>query len=308
VTSARRLYRLQLVLALAGATVTVLAVAVTLQAVSLKAPPGDPVVKACMSFALPTITPLSIAVLLLTSLSLAVAALTARSLIAQLAAQRRVLRALQPTTAGRCGDAPVRWFDDDQPRAFCAGLLRPRIYLSREAAHSLSVDELNAVIAHEQHHVLSRDPLRLLVARAVADGLFFLPLLKRLTERYAALAELAADDAAVRRGGSSQPLAAALLAFEAQPGSQVVGIAPERVDHLLGQPARWRLPAALLMGALVALLGVMALSARAAEASAHSSLSLPLLGAQLCMVAMVVVPPALGASALLMWRRARSRA
>src|SRR6266852_7742380 len=118
------------------------AVAVTVQAVSLSAPPGDAVVKACMSFVLPTITPLSIAVLLLASLSLAVTALTARSLIAQLVAQRRVLRALQPITAGAFGDARVRWFEDDQPRAFCAGLLRPRIYLSREASRSLSAEQL----------------------------------------------------------------------------------------------------------------------------------------------------------------------
>ncbi|MDQ6812031.1 MAG: M56 family metallopeptidase, partial [Actinomycetota bacterium] len=214
---------------------------------------------------------------------------------------------LQPTTAGRSGEALVRWFDDHQPRAFCAGLLRPRIYLSRQAARSLSAEQLTAVIAHEQHHVRRRDPLRLLVARAAGDAFFFLPLLKRLAERYAELAELAADEAAVRIGGTPQPLASALLAFEAQPGSPLVGIAPERVDHLLGQPPRWHVPMALLLGTLVVLAAVLALGLHAAEAGAHGSLNLPLLSAQLCMVAMAVLPPALGAGAVLWWR-SRSRA
>ena len=77
------------------------------------------------------------------------------------------------------------------------------------------------------------------MVRVLRDALFFLPVLRDAERRYAALAEVAADEAAVRSAGA-EPLASALLYFGEQPGG-AVGIAAERVDHLLGQPAKWRL-------------------------------------------------------------------
>lgn len=114
----------------------------------------------------------------------------------------------------------------------------------------LSHEELDAVIAHESHHARRRDPLRLLVARSVAADLFFLPVMRRLAERYAAMAELAADEAAVGATRGPRALASALLAFDAHPSPAVVGIAPERIDHLLGRDVRWDLPTLTLLAGI----------------------------------------------------------
>ena len=145
-----------------------------------------------------------------------------RSLWRGVAAHRRVAAALPVVGTREIGGRSVRVVPGAEPRAFCSGLLHPRVYVSAGALATLSAAELAAVVAHEGHHADRRDPLRILIARAIGDA-YSLPALAR---REQALAELAADDAAVRRGGKA-PLASALLAF---PG----GIAPERVDRLAG--------------------------------------------------------------------------
>src|SRR5207245_1984608 len=103
--------------------------------------------------------------------------------------------------------------DEAVPQAFCAGLLRPRVYLSTGAIERLDEAELQAVLTHEAHHAARRDPLRLLVAHVLSDALFFLPAMRRLRRRYAAFAELAADEAALGATGATQPLASAMLTF-----------------------------------------------------------------------------------------------
>lgn len=130
---------------------------------------------------------------------------------------------------------------DPAPRAFCVGVLRPRVVVTTGALARLSARELDAVLAHERVHVRRRDGLRLLLARALADGLFFCPGALQLAARLAALAELQADAAADRAG-----LAGAML--------QIDGVCAERVDRLLGQPVRWSVDSAALgQGGLVVL-------------------------------------------------------
>jgi Zn-dependent protease with chaperone function len=197
-------------------------------------------------------------------------------------------------------------FEHSEPRAFCAGLLRPRIYLSTGALSVLSSDELDAVLAHEAHHARVRDPLRVFVVRVVSDALFFLPAARKLAERYAALAELAADAAAVRRRGP-QPLASALLTFEAADPA-VVGIAPERVDHLLGERPAWQLPVALIAWALTALTAVAVVALRLDAVQVDGPvLNVPLLAAQACMLLMAALPVLLGGLSILGARRAIAR-
>jgi Zn-dependent protease with chaperone function len=305
--SALRLYRLQLALGAVGLVATTLALVVALTRVSFHLPSLAAIGQACQQIGLTDLSAASILVLLLGSLSLAVIALAARSAVRQLRSRRHFLGRLRVVGAADAGGCPALIIDDPLPRAFCSGLLRPRIYVSRGALDLLDDEELCAVVAHEAHHARRRDPLRVFIARALADALFFLPVLRRLAERYSALAELAADEAAVRQSGTRQPLAAALLAFEKSPHAAVVGIAPERVDHLFGERPRWELPAALLAAAAVTIAGLLALAFRTAEAAGRASVEMPLLLAEACIVAMTVLPVLVGVAALLASKRALER-
>ena len=152
------------------------------------------------------------------------------------------------------GHPTVEVIAGSRPEAFCAGYLRPRVYISKGALESLTTLQLEAVLAHEHHHQLVRDPLRFAVGRILARALFFVPVLRPLVERDADLAELNADGAAVRASAGRQgPLASALLVFDASAPPGVSGISSARVDSLLGEPVRWRVPVWLMAASLAAL-------------------------------------------------------
>jgi len=164
---------------------------------------------------------------------------------------RRRLRGLPLLGRREIAGHSVTVVRDRRPLAFCAGLARPALYVSDAALVRLCEPELRAVIEHEAHHARRRDPLRLLAAQTAADAFGFLPPLRDLARSNAALADLAADAAAVAAVGSRAPLAAALLALE-EP-------APERVDHLLGRPVAPVAPG-VLAGAVVAVAALAAVA------------------------------------------------
>ncbi len=101
----------------------------------------------------------------------------------------------------------VTLVEDQEAYAFAAGLARPRIWLSSGLLALLDEAELAAVLRHERHHLRRRDPLRVLLARSVAQGLFFLPAADALCDRYMQAKEREADAAS----GANHDLAAALL-------------------------------------------------------------------------------------------------
>jgi len=304
--SPRRVWALQLAVALLGAATTAAALLVAVSRIDFRMPSLGELAAACQRYALPDLRPASVLVLILGSLAVATVALSVRAVIHQLHAGRRFehgLRVLAPLP----GSTRAYVVDDDEPQAFCIGLLRPRVYVSRAALELLGADERAAVLAHEAHHARRRDPLRLLVARALAEGLFFLPAVRRLHERYAALSELAADHAATAERGGRRALASAILAFDQHPSPAAVGIAPERVEHLLGQRPRWELPTLLLLGALATIGALLAVTLRLADATAQATVGLPALAAQACMLAMALGPIVLGATAVLGGRRLSRR-
>jgi Zn-dependent protease with chaperone function len=197
------------------------------------------------------------------------------------------------------GQPSVKVIADPRPQAFCAGYLRPTVYISRRALELLTAAELNAVLAHEHHHRQVRDPLLFACGRILARALFFVPVLRSLYERYAELAELSADRAAIQASAGKQaPLASALLVFDAGAPAGVSGISSQRVDSLLGHTARWR-PRWWLMSASVgSLLSLALLIWRTSEvASAHATLNLPLLSSTPCVV-MSTVLAGLGCAAI----------
>lgn len=77
---------------------------------------------------------------------------------------------------------------------FCAGLLRPKIYLSNNFVENLDQSELEAVVLHEQHHVMSFDPLRYYTVKTINNIFFFIPLFAYLSGKFYTSAEIAADE------------------------------------------------------------------------------------------------------------------
>ena len=151
-----------------------------------------------------------------------------RSLGTQLAASRRLARriaerwtepapeAAAAATAAGLARRP-RVIDVAEPFSFTYGALRPRVVVSRGLLDSASPEELQAVLVHERYHVRNFDPLKIVLARALARGFFFVPALRELEGRYHAGRELAADRRALRRCGR-RPLAGALLKVVRGPG------------------------------------------------------------------------------------------
>jgi peptidase M48-like protein len=190
--------------------------------------------------------------------------------------------------------------DDERPQAFCAGLLRPRVYFSTGARDRLDAPALAAVLAHERQHARRHDPLRMACGRILVAGLFFIPALRRLTQRQHALAELSADEGAVlSAGGDRSALASAMLSFSHASEADAAGIDPERIDHLLGERIHWGLPVAMCLGAAAALSVLIALAALAGQAAAGSAtLAPPFLSSQPCVAVLAMIPTAAGLAAV----------
>jgi len=198
--------------AAAGSLVALGAVVVALDATSLNVPSAASLLAACRGWLAPQLRPVDLLVFALGAVGVTVVARATGSVCRAHRSSRAFVRTLRPCGA-LVDPVPARVIDDATPKAFCAGLLRPRIYISTGALDRLDAAELRAVLAHEAHHASHRDPLRLFLARVLADALFFLPVMRPLQGRYAMLAELAADEAAIGASGNPQPLASAMLAF-----------------------------------------------------------------------------------------------
>ena len=164
----------------------------------------------------------------------------------------------------------VHTVSDPEPYALTAGFWRPAIFLSTGMTALLEGDELEAVLRHELAHVRCRDPLKVLLGRAVRRALFFLPLVDDLWTRYVIASELAADASVVAAQGRS-PLARALVRllpagrYAAAGGVPGFGSASDaRVSHLL-EPGSVSLPSfgrtrlALSAAAFIAVLGAVPL-------------------------------------------------
>lgn len=100
--------------------------------------------------------------------------------------------------------------DDRRPFSFCYWFLRPRICLATGLVDRLDAEELRAVLLHERYHLRHRDPLRLVIARYFAAGLYVVPVVEELLEHYTVQKEIAADQDAVRTSGGVRALASAL--------------------------------------------------------------------------------------------------
>jgi len=306
-TSARRLYRVQLAFGGLGLAAAGTGAVVALSAFSLAPPSAGALTSACSRW-LPGVGGWQLLVLSLGAAATIVLALALRSAWRQLSNSRRYLRAfmLEPGLVKVAGEA-CRVVESPSPLAFCAGYLHPRVFLSTASLRLLRDDELRAVVAHEVYHARRFDPLRLFFARVLADAFFFLPVLRRMSERYTLLCELAADRAAMETGSGRSSVASALLRFgDEGTGEFAVGISAERVDSLLGdtRAGRWQIPPRLLGASVLSAAGIFG-AALVGQSAAQGAVNLPLLLAQSCMLSMALGPIVVAFSAVTLIRRAR---
>jgi hypothetical protein len=277
------LYRLQLALGAAGIAACTLVLGAAASAVHVHPAAAHHLDVAGAHLTYPAVNAAAVVLMVLALLGAAVLAVAIHAAVRQWRGHRRLLAGL-PVTGPLPGHPTVLVIDAAAPVAFCAGWLRPRVYVSTAVLDRLSAAELHAVLAHEHHHGALRDPLRLAVSRVLCQALFFLPVLRPLHDRYADVAEITADAAALEAsGGAPGPLASAMLA---------VGATPERVDVLLGEARRaWRLPRLLLVAALLTLVVLVALAWRASHsASVQATLNLPIASSQPCVLVLALVP------------------
>lgn len=98
----------------------------------------------------------------------------------------------------------------DQPLALAWGFFRPRILLSRWMIEHLDSQELEAVLAHELHHIVQRDSLIIWLATMLRDAFFYLPTTRQAYRALQKEKELACDDLVVSVTRRPLALASAL--------------------------------------------------------------------------------------------------
>jgi Zn-dependent protease with chaperone function len=123
---------------------------------------------------------------------------------------RREHAALVAAT-GHPGDEPgVAIIDHDAPAIYCLPCGRHQIVISAGALAALTPGQLRAVLAHERTHLHRHHHVILALATALARAFPRVPLLSQAQPQLAVLAEMTADDAALRRHRRDD-LAAALV-------------------------------------------------------------------------------------------------
>jgi Zn-dependent protease with chaperone function len=127
-----------------------------------------------------------------------------------------------------------------QPTAYCVAGRCPTVIVTTGAMAALDSGQLGAVLAHERAHLAGRHHALKAAARIGRQVLPFLPLLRDAETQVARLAELHADDAAIR-AADPRALATALvvLATPARPApapalAAAATDAVQRIHRLLG--------------------------------------------------------------------------
>ena len=209
------MYRWLLALGVAGLGLCALVLAAGIHSVRVAPGAAHRVDLAGVRLTYPVVNAAAALLLGLAALGGAVLLVTARAAWRQVQATRHMTRSL-PVIRRLSAQPSVLLVAADAPVAFCAGWLRPRVYVSTGVLDRLSDRELQAVLAHERQHWALRDPLRLAVGRVLCQALFFLPVIGALHSDYADAAELTADAAAlVALDGAGGALASAMLTLGA---------------------------------------------------------------------------------------------
>ena len=129
-----------------------------------------------------------------------------------------------------------------------AGVVRPRIAVSRETVRSLSPEKLRCIMLHEDAHRRRRDPLRDAALRTIALLFFYYPLTWPLLRSIRESTEVSCDELAVSRGVAPAAYAEALATMLHQglrstPAAAALGGAGSSMNERLRrltEPGRYR--------------------------------------------------------------------
>jgi Zn-dependent protease with chaperone function len=182
------------------------------------------------------------------------------------------------TATGRPGDEPdVAIVNHDAPAVYCMPGGQYQIVISAGALAALTPDQLGAVLAHERAHLSRRHHVILALSAGLARAFPCVPLLGQARPQLAALAEMAADDAATRRHRCDD-LAAALVVL-GRAGARSATLAasgPEalaRLERLLdpAPPPRFGLARIAAVAGLIppVVIACLSLLIAACDASGH---------------------------------------
>lgn len=128
----------------------------------------------------------------------------------------------------------------ERPAAYCVVGRPNAIVVTTAAVQRLTESQLNAVLAHENAHIVGRHHQLLMVLRALGGTLSRLPLFPRGAAAVGELLEMCADDVAARRHGTRTLVAGMIqLAGPVAPaGLAVAATAVARRANRLLVPAR----------------------------------------------------------------------
>jgi Zn-dependent protease with chaperone function len=103
--------------------------------------------------------------------------------------------------------------DDPAPVSCTVGFLHPQVVVSTGLFAHLDDEEVDAVLAHEEGHVIGRDNVLTLVAQTVAMTFVLVPGVRMAFARLRRAQELAADEYARERTGDPLVVASSLQKF-----------------------------------------------------------------------------------------------
>ena len=106
---------------------------------------------------------------------------------------------------------PAFEIDSDMPILALAGILRPRLLVTRGLLAALTPEELEASVAHEIGHSHARDNLKRLLMRSAPDLFGFTTAARAIERRWAAASEHRADRIDAQAPAARCALAAALV-------------------------------------------------------------------------------------------------
>lgn len=120
-------------------------------------------------------------------------------------------RAFVRSLGAMTNESGILIFESEHPIVFTAGLLHPRIYMSEAMASLLSDQEMSAVIAHEEFHVRTYEPLRQCINRCIIYAIPLLPNPAKVEQKLQSLGEASADEYAQKELSTKRPIISAMI-------------------------------------------------------------------------------------------------